>query len=104
MRSILLQWFLSPKDEVTIVLEYINKDLARTDTIVSERFSDLSLISSDLLLPETISSDSPIPLPMLQSSSSYQLHSSPPQLTTEVVTAQRIIPHSSTRPSVQTNA
>jgi len=104
LRSILLQWFSSPKDKVMIVFEYINKDLARTDTIVAERFSDLSLVLSDPPLPETISSDSPIPLPTLQSSSSYQLHSSPPQLTTGVVTVQQIISHSPTRPSVLTNA
>jgi len=104
LRSILLQWFSSPKGKVTIVFEYINKDLARTDTIVAERFSDLSLVLSDTPLPETISSDSPIPLPTLQSSSSYQLHSSPPQLPTGVVTAQQIISHSPTRPSVLTNA
>ena len=104
LRSILLQWFSSPKDKVTIVFEYINKDLARTDTIVSERFSDLSLVLSDPPLPETISSDSPIPLPTLQSSSSYQLHSSPPQLTTIVVTPQQIISHSHSRPTGKTNA
>ena len=102
LRSILLQWFSSSKDKVTIVFEYINKDLARTDTTVSERLSDLSLVLSDPSLPETISSDSPIPLPTLQSSSSYQLHSSPPQLTTRVVTAQRIISHLPTRPSLLT--
>lgn len=104
LRSILLQLFSSPKDKVMIVFEYINKDLARTDTIVSERFSDLSLVLSDPPLPETLSSDSPIPLSTLQSSSSYQLHSSPPQLTTTVVTPQQIISHSHTRPTGQTNA
>ena len=78
LRSILAQWFSSSRDKVTIVFEYINKDLARSDAVVSERFSDLNLALSDHELLETISSDSPSPLPTLQSSSSYQLHSSPP--------------------------
>jgi len=98
LRSILLQWFASPKDKVTIVFEYIHKDLARTDTIVAQRFSDLSLVLSDPPLPETISSDSPIPLSTLQSSSSYQVHFSLAQLTTGVVTVQQIISHPPTRP------
>jgi len=100
---ILPQWFSSLKDKVTIVLQYINHDLARTNTIVSEKFSDLGLVLSDPPLPETISSHSPIPLPTLQSSSSSQLHCSPPQLTTGIVTAQQIISPSPTRPSVPTN-
>jgi len=74
----LAQWFSSSRDKVTIVFEYINNDLARSDAVVSERFSDLSLALSDHELLETISSDSPSPLPTLRSSSSYQLHSSPP--------------------------
>ena len=84
------QWFSSSRDKVTIVFEYINKDLARSDAVVSERFSDLNLALSDHELQETMSSDSPSPLPTLGSSSSYQLHSSPPPATIVTSNTQRL--------------
>lgn len=88
LRSILLQWFSLPKDKVTIVFEYIDKDSVRADTQVSERLSDLSLEFSDQEVIGTISSDSPSPIPTLQSSSSYQLPSSPPHQTTVTLSPQ----------------
>jgi len=88
LQSILLQWFSLPKDKVTIVFQYIDKDSVRADTQVSERLSDLSLEFSDQEVIGTISSDSPSPIPTLQSSSSYQLPSSPPHQTTVTLSPQ----------------
>jgi len=88
LRSILLQWFSLPKDKVTIVFEYIDKDSVRADTQVWERLSHLSLEFSDQEVIGTISSDSPSPIPTLQSSSSYQLPSSPPHQTTMTLSPQ----------------
>ena len=45
LRAILEQWFTGPKDKVTIIFEYINKDRVRapTELVVVERFSHLNI-------------------------------------------------------------
>jgi len=88
--SILALWFSSSRDKVTIVFEYINKDLAQSDGPVSQRFNDLNFALSDHQLVETISTDPPSPLPTLWSSSSYRLHSSPPPSNIGIIMSQRL--------------
>ena len=82
LRSVLEKWFPLPKDKVTIIYEFINKDRRQADPEVSERFHKLSFELSDHEVAALIPSDDDSPLPESQSFSSYELHSSPPLLTT----------------------
>ena len=59
-----------------------NLDRRQADPEVSERFHKLSFELSDHEVDALIPSDDDSPLPESQSFSSYELHSSPPQLTT----------------------
>ncbi|PUU72531.1 hypothetical protein B9Z19DRAFT_1137352 [Tuber borchii] len=83
LRAILEQWFTSPKDKVTIIFEYINKDQARvpTELVVAERFSDLNITLSDDEPLENVTSNPNSPIPVSRLSSDH-LYSSPPLPTT----------------------
>jgi len=52
LRSVLPKWFPTPKDKVTIVFEFINKDQIRIEPAVAEEFRNLSLELSDHELVE----------------------------------------------------
>jgi len=78
LRSVLLKWFPTPKDKVTIVFEFINKDQIRIEPAVAEEFRNLSLELSDHELAESISSDHHSLILVSPSPSSSQINSSPP--------------------------
>ena len=82
LRSVLLKWFPSPKDKVTIVFEFINKDSIRIEPPVAEEFRNLSLEPSDHELSESIASIHHSPILVSPSFSSSQINSSPPLLCT----------------------
>ena len=95
LRSILLKWFPTSKDKVTIVFEFINKDHIHTQPAVTEQLRNLSLelLDNELTEPITLDSDSPIPLSQSYPSSS-QINSSPPvpTLYTQATTAESYSP------------
>jgi len=76
----LKQWFPLSKSKVILIVEYSNKNKQRFqgETVVSERFSNLSLQLSEDTLLDALTSGSEPPTPSNLSSSAYQLHSSPP--------------------------
>ena len=76
--SIVLKWFPTSKDKVTIVFEFINKDHIRTEPAVTEQLRNLSLELLDNKLTEPITLDSDSPIPLSQSYPSSQINSSPP--------------------------
>lgn len=78
LRSILLKWFPTSKDKVTVIFEFINKDCVRTEPAVTEQLRNLSLELLDNELAELITSDSISLIPVSQSYPSSQINSSPP--------------------------
>ena len=94
LRSILLKWFQTSKDEVTIVFEFINKDHICTELAVTEQLPNLSLELLDNELSEPITLDSLSPIPLSQSYPPSQITSSPPIPTayTQATTAESYSP------------
>ena len=80
LRSVLETWFPLPKDKVTIIFEYINRDQAQLDSGVAEKLRNLSFAIADHELSQPVTSDTNSPTSLLvhQSFSSYELNSSPP--------------------------
>ena len=91
LRKILEKWFPLPKDKVTIIFEYINKDHSRIPITVPVRFKDLS-IEPELLdhtLEEPDSPNSPSPSLHLRSSTPYSFPSSPPLVSKSIANRQQ---------------
>ena len=79
LRSVLETWFPLHKDNVSIIFEYINKDLAQFDSGVAEMLWNLQFEIADRELSGPVTSDtnSPSSLQVHQSFSSYELNFSP---------------------------
>ena len=93
LRSVFDKWFSSSKDKVTIIFEFINKDRAQLDTGVSEQLQNLSFEITDHELSELVCTNSSSPSSEHQSLPTYELHSSPPSLTTGTVVPDNDIPY-----------
>ena len=99
LRSGLLKWFPTPKDKVTIVFNFINKDPIRTEQPVAEEFRNLSLKQSDHELAESISFDHHSLILVSSLFSSPQINSSPPlpctywKVSTEEVSSTPSVEH-----------